>query len=72
MCIETYKTTGKSLTQIALNKLLPILKKQEERQWLSECYSQVLQSTTLNLLVTAYKNFFESRAKYPLIQIKKK
>jgi putative transposase len=71
MCIETYKTTGKSLTQIALNKLLPNLKKQEETQWLSECYSQVLQSTTLNL-VTAYKNFFESRAKYPLIQIKKK
>ncbi|WP_445300340.1 MULTISPECIES: helix-turn-helix domain-containing protein [unclassified Microcoleus] len=29
MCIETYKTTGKSLTQIALNKLLPNLKKQE-------------------------------------------
>jgi putative transposase len=58
MCIETYKATGKGLTQIALNKLLPNLKKQEETQWLSECYSQVLQSTTLNL-VTAYKNFFE-------------
>ena len=56
-CIETYKATGKGLTQIALNKLLPSLKKQEETQWLSECYSQVLQSTTLNL-VTAYKNFF--------------
>jgi putative transposase len=35
MCIETYKITGKSLTQIALNKLLPNLKKQEETQWLS-------------------------------------
>jgi putative transposase len=58
MCIETYKATGKGLTQIALNKLLPNLKKQEETQGLSECYSQVLQSTTLNL-VTAYKNFFE-------------
>lgn len=70
MCIETYKTTGKGLTQIALNKLLPNLKKQEETQWLSECYSQVLQSTTLNL-VTAYKNFFESRAKYPRFKSKK-
>ncbi len=58
MCIETNKATGKGLTQIALNKLLPNLKKQQETQWLSECYSQVLQSTTLNL-VTAYKNFFE-------------
>jgi putative transposase len=27
MCIETYKATGKGLTQIALNKLLPNLKK---------------------------------------------
>jgi putative transposase len=70
MCIETYKATGKGLTQIALNKLLPNLKKQEETQWLSECYSQVLQSTTLNL-VTAYKNFFESRAKYPKFKAKK-
>jgi len=58
MCIETYKATGKGLTQIALNKLLPHLKKQEETQWLSECYSQVLQATTLNL-VTAYKNFLK-------------
>jgi len=70
MCIETYKATGKGLTQVALNKLLPNLKKQEETQWLSECYSQVLQSTTLNL-VTAYKNFFESRAKYPRFKSKK-
>jgi putative transposase len=30
MCIETYKATGKGLTQIALNKLLPNLKKQEK------------------------------------------
>jgi putative transposase len=27
MCIETYKATGKGLTKIALNKLLPNLKK---------------------------------------------
>jgi putative transposase len=70
LCIETYKTTGKSLNQSALNALLPKLKKQEETQWLSECYSQVLQATTLNL-VTAYKNFFTGRARYPRFKAKK-
>jgi putative transposase len=70
LCIETYKATGKGLSQSALNAFLPKLKKQEETQWLSECYSQVLQATTLNL-VTAYKNFFEGRAKYPRFKAKK-
>lgn len=70
LCIETYKATGKSLNQSALNALLPKLKKQEETEWLSECYSQVLQATTLNL-VTAYKNFFAGRAKYPRFKAKK-
>jgi len=70
LCIETYKATGKGLSQSALNALLPQLKKQEETQWLSECYSQVLQATTLNL-VTAYKNFFDGRAKYPRFKAKR-
>ncbi|MBD1928557.1 IS200/IS605 family element transposase accessory protein TnpB [Trichocoleus sp. FACHB-90] len=70
LCIETYKATGKGLTQVALNKFLPRLKKEKETEWLSECYSQVLQATTLNL-VTAYKNFFEGRAKYPRFKAKK-
>jgi putative transposase len=70
LCVETYKATGKGLTQVALNKFLPKLKKEEESEWLSECYSQVLQATTLNL-VTAYKNFFEGRAKYPRFKAKK-
>lgn len=70
LCIETYKATGKGLSQSALNAFLPKLKKQEETLWLSECYSQVLQATTLNL-VTAYKNFFEGRAKYPRFKAKK-
>lgn len=63
-CHQTYKATGKGLTQLALNKLLPTLKKAKDTQWLGECYSQVLQSTTLNLTI-AFKNFFEKRAKYP-------
>jgi putative transposase len=64
LCNETYKETGKGLTQIALNKVLPKLKRSEDTAWLGECYSQVLQSTTLNL-TKAFKNFFEKRAKYP-------
>ncbi|HAG85112.1 MAG TPA: transposase, partial [Cyanobacteria bacterium UBA12227] len=62
--IETYKETGKSLGQSALNAFLPKLKKAEETAWLAECYSQVLQATTLNL-TTAYKNFFAGRARFP-------
>jgi len=64
LCNETYKATGKGLNQIALNKYLPKLKKAEETSWLNDCYSQVLQSATLNL-TKAFKNFFEERAKYP-------
>ena len=62
--IETYKETGKSLGQSALNAFLPKLKKAPSTLWLSECYSQVLQATTLNL-TTAYKNFFAGRARFP-------
>ncbi|MBD0363418.1 MAG: helix-turn-helix domain-containing protein, partial [Coleofasciculus sp. C3-bin4] len=62
--IETYKETGKGLSQSALNALLPKLKKDEETLWLSECYSQVLQAVTLNL-TTAYKNFFDCRGRFP-------
>ncbi|NEQ83579.1 MAG: IS200/IS605 family element transposase accessory protein TnpB [Moorea sp. SIO2I5] len=63
-CIETYKETGKGLKQSALNSMLPKLKKQEETKWLKDCYSQVLQSVSLNLS-RAYQNFFEGRAEYP-------
>ncbi|MFN6535621.1 MAG: RNA-guided endonuclease InsQ/TnpB family protein [Nostoc sp. EkiNYC01] len=62
--IKTYKETGKGLSRAALNAFLPALKKAEDTMWLSDCYSQVLQATTLNL-TTAYKNFFENRAGFP-------
>ncbi|MEH2126486.1 RNA-guided endonuclease TnpB family protein [Nostoc sp.] len=62
--IETYKETGKGLSRVALNAFLPVLKKADDTIWLADCYSQVLQATTLNL-TTAYKNFFESRAGFP-------
>ncbi|MDF5713234.1 MAG: RNA-guided endonuclease TnpB family protein [Rhizonema sp. NSF051] len=68
--IETYKETGKGLGQSALNALLPALKKAPSTKWLRECYSQILQATTLNL-TTAYKNFFDGRAQFPRFKSKK-
>jgi putative transposase len=67
--IETYRETGKGLGRSALNALLPKLKKDEETAWLGECYSQVLQAVTLNL-TTAYKNFFDGRARFPRFKSK--
>jgi putative transposase len=67
--IEVYKQTGKGLGRAALNSLLPALKKAEDTCWLADCYSQVLQATTLNL-TTAYKNFFDGRAKFPRFKSK--
>ncbi len=64
LCNQTYKDSGKGLGRAALNSVLPQLKEQAETEWLKDCYSQVLQSTTLNL-TKAFKNFFEKRAKYP-------
>ena len=59
---ETYKVTGKGLSRQGYNDRLPQLKK--EFPGLAECYSQVLQSVSLNLS-QAFINFFEGRAKYP-------
>lgn len=67
--IETYKETGKGLGRSALNALLPELKKSKDTCWLADCYSQVLQATTLNL-TTAYKNFFDKRAGFPKFKSK--
>ncbi|NMG09220.1 RNA-guided endonuclease TnpB family protein [Brasilonema sp. UFV-L1] len=67
--IETYKETGKGLSQVALNSLLPKLKKEEDTKWLADCYSQVLQATTLHL-TTAYKNFFDKGAGFPKFKSK--
>ena len=67
--IETYQQTGKGLGRSALNALLPALKRAKNTKWLADCYGQVLQATTLNL-TTAYKNFFEGRARYPKFKSK--
>ncbi|MDJ0515985.1 MAG: RNA-guided endonuclease TnpB family protein [Trichodesmium sp. MO_231.B1] len=69
LCHETYKDTGKSLSRAAIQKMLPTLKK--EHEWLrTDTYSQCLQVVALNLS-TAYKNFFEQRAKLPRFKSKK-
>jgi putative transposase len=66
--IETYKETGKSLSRIGLNALLPNLKK--EHEWLqTEVYSQSLQQTSLNLS-RAFINFFEKQARFPKFKSK--
>ncbi|WP_017306320.1 RNA-guided endonuclease InsQ/TnpB family protein [Spirulina subsalsa] len=59
---ETYKATGKGLSRQGYNDRLPALKK--EFPWLAQCYSQVLQSVSLNLS-RAFISFFEGRAQYP-------
>ena len=59
---ETYKETGKGLSKQGYNDRLPTLK--AEFPWLKDCYSQVLQSVSLNLS-RAFINFFEGRAEYP-------
>lgn len=67
--IEAYQETGKGLGRSALNALLPDLKKAEETSWLADCYSPILQATTLNL-TTAYKNFFDKRPGFPKFKSK--
>jgi putative transposase len=68
LCQETYRSTGKGLSRGYLQGLLPALKK--EYPWLKEdVYSQCLQVVALNLS-TAYRNFFENRAKLPRFKSK--
>jgi putative transposase len=58
----TYKETGKGVTAMSMKKSIPLWKK--EFEWLSECYSQCLQQSVLNLGI-AFGNFFDGRAGYP-------
>ncbi|QIZ72266.1 RNA-guided endonuclease InsQ/TnpB family protein [Oxynema aestuarii] len=68
LCQETYRSTGKGLSRGYLQGLLPTLKK--EYPWLKkDVYSQCLQVVALNLS-TAYRNFFEKRAKLPRFKSK--
>jgi putative transposase len=61
----TYQETGKGVTAMSMKKCIPIWKK--EFEWLSECYSQCLQQSVLNLGV-AFRNFFDGRGGYPVFK----
>ncbi|MEB3190976.1 MAG: RNA-guided endonuclease TnpB family protein [Snowella sp.] len=67
LCQETYTATGKGLSRFAIQQLLPQLKK--EHEWLTDAYSQCLQVVALNLS-TAYRNFFDKRARLPRFKSK--
>lgn len=59
---QTYKETGRGVSAMDMKKLLPVWK--QEHEWLTECYSQCLQQSVLNL-GAAFGNFFDGRTAYP-------
>jgi putative transposase len=65
--IKHYETTKKSINWVALNNLLPSLKK--DLPWLSEIGSQTLQMEIRNL-DTAFKNFFRAKKGFPKFKSK--
>ena len=65
--IAAYKETGKGLSKIAMDALLPRLKK--EFDWLGIAYSQCLQRVTFSLS-NAFVNFFEGRSNFPKFKSK--
>jgi len=54
----------KGLTYVDTNKMLTVLKRTKECEWLKEADSQALQES-LRCLDRAYQNFFAKRARYP-------
>jgi len=59
-----YKDYGVNVSRYALQSMLPAMKRERLYIWLKDAHSQVLQSALLHL-DTAFKNFFEKRAKFP-------
>jgi len=68
--IDYYLEHKKGLTYYDNCRVLVSLKKEPETEWLRESNSQVLQQTLMDLQ-TAYRNFFERRAKYPKFKSKR-
>lgn len=64
-----YEAGGKFLNHCAMNKWLPVWKKEPETAWLKEAPSQALQNAFIDL-ERAYKNFFEKRADFPTFKKK--
>lgn len=67
---ETYEETGKGLSYGKCSAQLPILKKQEETQWLKEVDSIALQSSLRNLS-DSFDRFFKKQTQYPRFKSKK-
>ena len=67
--IETYEKEKKTISAYDLIKQLPLMKKQEETEWLKEVNSQSLQQAILNLDV-AYTNFFRKKLGFPKFKSK--
>jgi putative transposase len=61
---DQWGANNQSVTYVQTAAMLTDLKRREETAWLKEVDSMALQESLRNL-DTAYKNFFEKRAKYP-------
>lgn len=67
--IDHYASTGEGLTYHATALMLTELKRQIEFEWLDEAHSQILQQA-LRDLDTAYSNFFNKHAQFPVFKKK--
>jgi putative transposase len=68
---EHYKTTGKTLPYVVLNRELTELKRRPGMEWLRAADAQSLQEA-LRDLDRAFVNFFEKRARFPRFKSKKR
>ncbi|HEY4391556.1 MAG TPA: IS200/IS605 family element RNA-guided endonuclease TnpB [Paenibacillus sp.] len=66
---EEYKKTGKGLSYQKCSSLLPVMKKQEETNWLKEVDSIALQSSIRNL-ADSFTRFFKKQTQYPRFKSK--
>ena len=67
---KQYQEIGKSDNYYGQAKALTMLKKNEQYSWLKEVNAQVLQCS-LRHLESAYTNFFQGRASFPVFKKKK-
>jgi putative transposase len=67
--IKNRESGGAYIPYRKMALILPVWKKTEGTEWLSDCHSQVLQQALMDL-EKSYINFFEGRADFP--QFKKK
>jgi len=66
---DAYGEYGVHVSRYDLQAMLPAMKKENMYSWLKDAHSQVLQSAILHL-DTAFRNFFEKRAKFPRFKSK--